>query len=238
MIKTVFSQDSFTTNCFLKIELNCKFAMHGCTVYCCILTLDRAGCSSCVIRGTSWCTCVNRKPAVHRCKLLTWVELEMHRCYKIIYAQAFGQMSKVFANGTGDQGSIPCRVIPKTQKTVLDGTLLNTQHYKVHIKGKVEQSKNGVAPSPIPQCGTYWKREPLGRLWLRSTNIPSYPQSVSVLQPEEIRSVTESSHNSHLSVLSPQSWVLESHGGHRGPCGPLLKTSWEHLIKKRKDVQP
>ena len=39
-----------------------------------------------------------------------------------------------------DLGSIPGRVIPKTQKMVLDAALLNTQHYKVRIKGKVEQS--------------------------------------------------------------------------------------------------
>ena len=48
-------------------------------------------------------------------------------------------MSRVFANGTGDRSSIP--VIPKTQKMVFDAALLNTQHYKVRIKGKVEQSK-------------------------------------------------------------------------------------------------
>ena len=29
---------------------------------------------------------------------------------------------------------------------VLDASLLNTQHYKVRIKGKVEQSREGVAP--------------------------------------------------------------------------------------------
>ena len=39
-------------------------------------------------------------------------------------------MSRVFANGPGDRGSIPGRVIPMTQKMVLDGTLLNTQHYQ------------------------------------------------------------------------------------------------------------
>ena len=40
-------------------------------------------------------------------------------------------MIRVFANGLGDQGSIPCRVIPKTlKKNVLDTFLLNTQHYK------------------------------------------------------------------------------------------------------------
>ena len=38
---------------------------------------------------------------------------------------------RVFANGPGDQGSIPGRVIPKIQKMVLDAALLNTQHYKV-----------------------------------------------------------------------------------------------------------
>ena len=47
---------------------------------------------------------------------------------------------RVFANGSGDLGSIPGRVIPKTQKMVLDASLLNSQHYKVRIKGKVEQS--------------------------------------------------------------------------------------------------
>ena len=51
-------------------------------------------------------------------------------------------MSRVFANGPGNQGSIPGRVRPKTQKSmVLDAALLNTQHYKVRIKGKVEQSR-------------------------------------------------------------------------------------------------
>ena len=54
---------------------------------------------------------------------------------------AIGLMSRVFTNGPGDWDSIPGRVIPKTQKMVLDAALLNTQHYKVRIKGKVEQSK-------------------------------------------------------------------------------------------------
>ena len=64
---------------------------------------------------------------------------------------------RVFANGPGDLGSIPGRVIPKTQKMVLDVSLLNTQHYKVRIKGKVEQSREGVAPSPTPWCSSYRK---------------------------------------------------------------------------------
>ena len=44
-------------------------------------------------------------------------------------------MVRVFTNGPGDLGSIPGRVIPNTQKMVLDVTLPNTQHYKVRIKG-------------------------------------------------------------------------------------------------------
>ena len=47
-------------------------------------------------------------------------------------------MNRVFTNGPGDQGSIPGVVIPKTQKMVIDATLLNIQHYKVWIKSKVE----------------------------------------------------------------------------------------------------
>ena len=68
-----------------------------------------------------------------------------------------GLAIRVFANGLGDLGSIPGRVIPKTQKMVLDASLLNTQHYKGRIKGKVEQSREGVAPSPTPWCSSYRK---------------------------------------------------------------------------------
>ena len=47
----------------------------------------------------------------------------------------------VFANVPDDRGSILGQVIQKTQKMVLDNSLLDTQHYKVRIKGKVEQSR-------------------------------------------------------------------------------------------------
>ena len=52
-----------------------------------------------------------------------------------------GLVGRVFANGPRDRGSIPGRVIPKTLKIVLDTSLLNSQQYKVRIKGKVEQSR-------------------------------------------------------------------------------------------------
>ena len=47
-----------------------------------------------------------------------------------------GLVGRVFPNDPRDLGSIPGRVIPKTLKMVLDTSLLNTQQYKVRIKGK------------------------------------------------------------------------------------------------------
>ena len=59
---------------------------------------------------------------------------------KFYISRAIGLMSRVFANSPGDKGSIPGRVIPKTFKMVLDAALLSTQHYKMRMKRKVEQS--------------------------------------------------------------------------------------------------
>ena len=39
-------------------------------------------------------------------------------------------------------------VIPKTQKMVLDASLLNTQQYKVRIKGKVEKARERSSALP------------------------------------------------------------------------------------------
>ena len=58
-------------------------------------------------------------------------------------------------NGLRDQSSIPGRVISKTQNMVFNASLLNTQHYKVHIKGKWSNPVKGVMPSPTHQCNSY-----------------------------------------------------------------------------------
>ena len=68
------------------------------------------------------------------------------RFYEIVainlpFNRRIGLVDRVFANGPGDPCSIPGRVIPKTLRMILDTSLLITQHYKVRIKGKVEQSK-------------------------------------------------------------------------------------------------
>ena len=54
----------------------------------------------------------------------------------------------MFTNGLVDQGSIPDQVIPKIQKMVIDASLLNTQHYKVQIKGKMDQSRERSSTLP------------------------------------------------------------------------------------------
>ena len=59
-----------------------------------------------------------------------------------------GQVGRVFANLPGDLGTIPVRVVPKTLKMVIDTFLLNTQHYKVRIKVKAEQSRERSSALP------------------------------------------------------------------------------------------
>ena len=54
----------------------------------------------------------------------------------------------VSANDPGDRGSIRGLVIPKTQKMLLDSSLLNTQHSKVWIKGKLGKSREKSSALP------------------------------------------------------------------------------------------
>ena len=72
---------------------------------------------------------------------ITCLAVFFGRVFFIVLNRSIVLMSRVFANGPGDQHSIPGRIIPNTQKMVLDAALLNTQHYKARIKCKVEQSK-------------------------------------------------------------------------------------------------
>ena len=57
-------------------------------------------------------------------------------------------VGRVLANGPGYLGSNLGRVIPKTLKMVLDSSLLNTQQYKVRIKGKVKQYRERSSTLP------------------------------------------------------------------------------------------
>ena len=54
--------------------------------------------------------------------------------YRPIYTMVW-----VFTNSPGDRGSVPGRIMPKTEKMILDASLFNTKHYKVRIESKVGQ---------------------------------------------------------------------------------------------------
>ena len=88
-----------------------------------------------------------------------YIYMHIHICihiyiyiYIYIYNRFIALVGRVFANSPGDLCSIPGHVIPKSFKMVLDTSLLNSQLYKVRIKGKVEQSREGVAPYPTLWC--------------------------------------------------------------------------------------
>ena len=53
---------------------------------------------------------------------------------------------------------------------VLDTSFLNTQHYKVRIKGKVSNPGKGVAPSPTPRVVATEK----GAFWSPSTTVANF----------------------------------------------------------------
>ena len=50
--------------------------------------------------------------------------------------------------------------VESNQKMVLDATLLNTQHYKVRIKGKVDESKEWSCAFPNTLVKSPFKKEP------------------------------------------------------------------------------
>ena len=76
------------------------------------------------------------------------------RYLQMVFVRFIGRMVRVVTNAPGDQGSIPDRVIPKTLKMVFDGSLFNTSHYKVQIKGKWINPGKGVAPFLTPRCSS------------------------------------------------------------------------------------
>ena len=58
-------------------------------------------------------------------------------------------MSRVFTNGPGDRGSIPCQVIPKTQKWYLMLPCLTLSILRYRSRIKWNNPRNEVMPSPV-----------------------------------------------------------------------------------------
>ena len=61
-------------------------------------------------------------------------------------------------NGLRNRGSIPGLV--KDFRNILDAALLSTQHYKVRIKDKVEQSRELISDLPFSSVLLQFKMEP------------------------------------------------------------------------------
>ena len=59
------------------------------------------------------------------------------------------------ARETGVQSQV--ELYQRLKKIVFNISLLNTQHYKVRIKGKVEQPKGRGSAFPIPRRSSHWK---------------------------------------------------------------------------------
>ena len=62
-----------------------------------------------------------------------------------------GLVGRVFANGPGDLGSIPGRIIPKT--LIPPSLTLSNIRYVSRVKWSIPGK--GVAPSPTPWCSSY-----------------------------------------------------------------------------------
>ena len=98
-----------------------------------------------------FCIQINRSQLVHiylsiyPCRLINIIYIYI---YIYIWYVRPGPLALRLECSSMVWGSFPRRVISKTQKLVLDASLLNTQHYKVWIKGKTEQSKEKCSALP------------------------------------------------------------------------------------------
>ena len=75
----------------------------------------------------------------------------------LILSRIIGLMSRVFANGPGNRGSIPGRVISKTQKWYLMPPCLILSIIRNGSRVKRSNPGRGVVPSTTPRCSSHWK---------------------------------------------------------------------------------
>ena len=78
--------------------------------------------------------------------------------HAVFWCQVFDLAVRVFTNGPRDQ----VESYQRRKKMIHYASLLNTQHYKVRLKGKWSSPEKRVAPFPTPRCSSYRK----GRLWV------------------------------------------------------------------------
>ena len=147
-------------------------------------------------------SCNNQKPSQSQIQVISLYPLKI--LATINTDRLIGLVRRVFANGPGDLGSIASHVIPKTLKMVLDTSLLNTQQYKVHIKGKVEQSRERSSALPDISVWYLLKREPSGRPPLRLPTLLFFYLLIQPSTSSEFADVT----NQNLKGYSDSTWYF------------------------------
>ena len=113
--------------------------------------------------------CVSKMKTIHKTNNLShfFYMYQFYLIFLVVFTIQFlcvWPVGRVFAK-------YPGRVIAKTLKMVLDTSLLNTQLYKLRIKGKVDQSRERSSTLSYTSVLYLLKREPSGRpqLWLPTT---------------------------------------------------------------------
>ena len=114
-------------------------------------------------------------------KNLSFSFSKLYTGYKVFF-WGIGPAVRVFANGPGDLGSIPGRVIPKTLKWYLIPPCLTLSIIRYGSRVKWSNPGNGVAPSPTPWCSSYRKGSLLVTLDYGLTSSRTYFFIFSFLQ--------------------------------------------------------
>ena len=70
---------------------------------------------------------------------------------------AISRMGRVFAKDPGDRGSIPGRIIPKTQKFYWMPPSLRLTIVRYGSRIMWRNPGKNVAPASTPRCSSYWK---------------------------------------------------------------------------------
>ena len=76
---------------------------------------------------------------------------------KIFMRNLISLVSRVFANGLEDLGSIPGRIIQNTLKWFLMPPRLTFSDIRYVSRVKWSNPGKGIVPSPTPRCSSYWK---------------------------------------------------------------------------------
>ena len=91
--------------------------------------------------------------SIRSLKLLLMIKTTWNRV--ILLNRLIAQVGRVFANGPGDLGSIPGRVIPKTLKWYLMPPCLTLSNTRYVSRVRWSNPRKGVELSPTTRCSSY-----------------------------------------------------------------------------------